>query len=148
MNFSKILPYKIKRLIPMTALALAPTITSCDKTPTTPPEPVDTRYDVELGFTPLNTKYFEIDYIQQQIDNPDIRYIYIVPHESVNWPRYTRNNIPALRRSLAERLALSPRVRGRGDFPFKVGEASQVPEDSLWYVQNGWTINKHLQNQK
>ena len=38
-------------------------------------------------------------------------------------------------------LDYSPKIHGRGDFHFRVGEIFQ--EDSLWYVANGWTINKH-----
>lgn len=46
------------------------------------------------------------------------------------------------------RIELSTKIHGRGDFNFKVGEASKVPSDSLWFVQHGWTINKYLQAQK
>lgn len=38
-------------------------------------------------------------------------------------------------------LDYSPKIHGRGDFHFRVGEIFQ--EDSLWYVANGWTINKY-----
>ena len=36
----------------------------------------------------------------------------------------------------------------RGDFNFKLGEASKVPEDSLWYVKHGWTINEYYNRQQ
>ena len=40
---------------------------------------------------------------------------------------------------------MSPKMRGRGDFDFKLGEASKVPDDSLWFIKQGWTINKAYQ---
>ncbi len=147
MAFSEILPYKIKRLFPLVALSIAPIFASCDK-PDPAPTPVETRYDVELFFIPMWLDEITIENVQRHIDNPDVRHIYLIPGESVNWPRYTAGNIPSFRRTLESRLALSPRVRGRGDFPFKPGESSKVPEDSLWYIQNGWTINKYLEKQK
>ncbi len=44
---------------------------------------------------------------------------------------------------LQELIDLSPRVRGKGDFITNLGYPSQYGEDSLWMVENGWTVNKY-----
>lgn len=48
----------------------------------------------------------------------------------------TRSNL------LEPRTNLSPRIRGKGDFIINPGYPSQAPEDSLWFVSKGWTVNK------
>lgn len=88
-----------------------------------------------------------MDKLSSYAKNPTIRTIYIVP--AGEWYVCAAHNITYLRNNfLQPRLNVSPKIRGKGDFDFEVGEASKVPEDSLWYVANGWTINKALQNQK
>ncbi|MCQ2374883.1 MAG: hypothetical protein MJ069_03155 [Salinivirgaceae bacterium] len=37
-----------------------------------------------------------------------------------------------------------PNAYGKGSFNFKLGEASKVPNDSIWYVNHGFTINANL----
>lgn len=110
--------------------------------------------------TPIPTKDIEIEYMHGEVYNltpeilqsyandPTIRTIYIVPVEN-HWYTFAAHNITYTRKNfLQPRLDISKKIRGKGDFNFKVGEASKVPEDSLWYVANGWTINKDLQSQK
>ena len=59
-----------------------------------------------------------------------------------NWNNYSAKAITGLRKLTLEMLLnYSDKIKGRGDFNFTLGEASKVPQDSLWYVKNGWTIN-------
>ena len=44
---------------------------------------------------------------------------------------------------LEERINLSPRIRGKGDIITNLGYPLQYGEDSLWMVENGWTVNKY-----
>ena len=44
-----------------------------------------------------------------------------------------------VRNYLQERINVSSKISGRGDFWFNDGIDKA---DSLWFVQNGWTVNK------
>lgn len=37
-------------------------------------------------------------------------------------------------------LDYSPKIHGKGTIEVVSGDASKVPADSLWYVQNGWNF--------
>ncbi len=154
MKLNKILPYKLSRVLPILGIAGASLFTGCSKED----EPIrDTRMDVEITFTlkdpwdviqenPDGTRQVN-PLIKTYADHPDIRTVYLVPLNS--WTSTTKNHITDLRKNVLEyAINYSPKVRGRGDFNFWPGEASKVPEDSLWYVQNGWTINRHFQKQR
>ena len=84
------------------------------------------------------------DFVQNYAKDETIKAIYLVP--TGHWGGCTAYNITYARNNfLQPRLNISPKIRGRGDFDFKLGEASKVPDDSLWFVKNGWTINKNYQ---
>ena len=107
--------------------------------------------DIEIEFWQDNVDLIKTDALQKILNSKeaaDIRTIYLVPVEGV-WDIYSAAHIHALRNNVLEpSLKLSPKIKGKGDFNFEVGEASKVPEDSLWYVQHGWTINKRfIENQ-
>ena len=154
MKLNKILPYKLSRVLPILGIAGASLFAGCNKED----EPIrDTRMDVEITFTlkdpwdviqenPDGTRQVN-PLIKTYADHPDIRTVYLVPLNS--WMSTTKKHITDLRKNVLEyAINYSPKVRGRGDFNFWPGEASKVPEDSLWYVQNGWTINRHFQKQR
>ena len=111
-------------------------------------EKEDTMRDVELPFTHYTSDdRLAFPILQQYVDDPSVRNIYLVAEG--DWYMFTANNISGARDKFFQpRIELSTKIHGRGDFNFKVGEASKVPSDSLWFVQHGWTINKALQNQK
>lgn len=141
-TFKKIVPYNLRRLVPMLGLATATLFTACDKDD----EIIPTR-DVEIPFSKTDESQATYFHIQQAAAQPDVRYVYLVPHGS--WETSQIHNIQYLRNYWLEpRLQVSEKVRGRGNFSFKPGEASQIPYDSIWYVNHGWTINAQLQNQK
>lgn len=104
--------------------------------------------DVEISFTPYTSdEKLTFPILQKYVDDPSVRNIYLVSEG--DWSMFYANNISQTRtRFFQPRIELSPKIRGRGDLNFAIGEASKVPSDSLWFVQNGWTINKVLQNQK
>ena len=108
--------------------------------------PIPTK-DIELTFTKNQSDNVSIDKLSSYTADQTIRTIYIVPVG--NWDGCASYNVTYLRNNfLQPRLDISKKIRGKGDFNFGVGEASKVPEDSLWYVANGWTINKDLQSQE
>ena len=152
MKFKKIIPYKMKHVLPILGLAGASVVSSCEKVPQTEPEqPVKT--EVELIFyvnnmqvlgIPNDSKYIIGDIVKYYTEKPEIQTIYLCPQGT--WNLVPATSIYVLRKNMLQKLIeYSPKIRGRGDFDFMLGEASQVPEDSLWYVQNGWTINKKYQ---
>ncbi|MCH5335635.1 MAG: hypothetical protein J1D86_07540 [Alistipes sp.] len=105
--------------------------------------------DVEIVFTQSKLSQVKKDAIQEILNSKganNIRNIYLIPEEgtwsNVGFVQALRNNV------LQPSIELSPKVRGKGDFNFEVGEASKVPEDSLWFVQHGWTINKRFLENK
>lgn len=141
-TFSQVIPYKLRRLIPMLGLATATIFTGCDKDDETIPN-----RDVEIPFYNDNRTQATYFQIEQAAAQPDVRYIYLVPQGT--WSTCVEHNIQYLRNYWLEpRMQVSDKVRGRGNFDFRVGAASKIPYDSLWYVNHGWTINAQLQNQK
>ena len=136
MQFKKIVPYKIKRLIPMLGLAGATLAApSCEK------EPIPTR-DEFLVFDQYN--FLTVEQIQQAAAPSDVKTVYLVPRG--DWFNYQSQNISLLSKQLQSWIDASPKARGQGDFEFFVGEAAAVPEDSLRIVRNGWTINAYVQD--
>lgn len=113
--------------------------------------------DVEISFSPtFMDNFYQEDENGNRLpsplalfylNDPAIGDIYFVPSED-KW-RYTSEEITEFRkRDLEPVMNYSPRFKGKGDFYFWLGEASKVPEDSLWIVSKGWTINKQYQNTK
>ncbi|MBO4626028.1 MAG: hypothetical protein J5679_01990 [Alphaproteobacteria bacterium] len=143
MRFYNKIFYDIKHVIPLIGLA-GTTMTSCIdfdiREPIKKSDPVIQR-DIDLVFNDT-TKFdiLDVDALLKIINNDTIRRIYLVPVG--HWDKYDDESITALRRRLLQqRIALSPKIRGLGDFDFMHGAASHVPMDSMWYVENGWTIN-------
>lgn len=143
MQFKKTIPYKLKRIIPMLGIAGASLFMGgCEKEPITP-----TR-DVELYFNIYNIDdIFLTGKIQDNVNLQDVRTVYLVPEGSFS--NFSVQNIYNLvNNGLRPAINISPKVRGKGNFEFEPGCASQIPEDSTFIVNNGWTINAHLQNQR
>ena len=140
MKFKNIIPNNLKRLVPIAMLVGAPMLhTGCAKVE---PEPQPT-HDVEIEFDNRTAdKILTFELLQNYANDKTIKTIYLVPVK--HWNGNAAHNITYMRNNFLEpRLNISPKIRGRGDFDFKLGEASKVPEDSLWYIQHGWTINKN-----
>lgn len=85
------------------------------------------------------------DEIPKYVACDTISNIYLVPIVSDYWQYCNCADVHEIRYELQPILDLSPKIHGRGNFNFMRNAAAQRPEDSLWYVANGWTINKDLQ---
>ena len=131
----------MKKLI-FVALAAAISMTALPGCKKDDPQPIE----YELHFNEDDWSNVTTDNIRNVLNTvgTDNVIIYLVP--TGNWDKMQSNNIHSIRKNgLEPALQVASNIRGRGDFNFRVGHASRVPEDSLWYVQHGWTINKHLQ---
>ena len=156
MKIKKIMPYNIRKILPMIGIAGASLMMGgCQK------EEQPT-HDVELTFSksevsnvvlihpddaPLHISREVSDIIKYLDTQPNIRTIYLIPND--NWSDYPSVLVSSVRNKvLSYAIDYSSKVRGKGDFNFKLGEASKVPEDSLWYVKHGWTINEYYNRQQ
>lgn len=140
----KIIPYKIRRILPIAGIAaMGMALPSCDKDdePDVPP------HDVEIVFYEDFDVTFDI--LRKHAANPSVKNIYLIPPQNDRYGTFEPENVAASRKYFWEpRFEISPKIKGRGDFRIKPGSASKVPEDSLWFVSKGWTINQYLQNKK
>ena len=131
----------------MLAIAGATILPSSCRKATRDPEPKDPEptIDIEIEFNDANrNEVLDITRLQNYANDKTIRTIYLIP--TLHWDAYNAKNITIMRNKYFQpRLDISPKIRGRGDFDFQIGEASKVPDDSLWFVKNGWTINKAYQ---
>lgn len=139
MKFNKIIPYKLRRVLSLAAIAGAPLLpASCCKVE----QEQQPTHDVVVEFDIGNfDKKLDVKNIQNLLQDKNTRYIYL--SATNHWKGWGASSISALRRAaLQPCIELSPKVRGCGNFDFDLGEASKIPTDSLWIVKNGWTINK------
>ena len=150
MKLNKVLPYKLARVLPILGIAGASLFAGCSKEDE-PPHDVEITFDQNdpwdvIQQNPDGTRQVS-QLIKDYVAQPNVRTIYLVPEGG--WGNIREHGITGLRKNTLEHaINYSPKVRGRGDFNFWPGDASLVPEDSLWYVQNGWTINKKYQKQR
>ena len=155
MRLKKELPYNIKKALTIFGLTGASLfMAGCNKDdePTVPTEPITPTVDVVVEMDQLKPSVLFYDdendvrhpskLIQGYVADPRVRTVYLKPND--NWYNYKVPSITGLRKNTLEMLLnYSDKIKGVGDFNFALGEASKVPEDSLWYVDNGWTINKY-----
>ncbi len=147
MKFKRVVPYNLKKMLPILGIAGIGAVSSCEKV-----EPIEmpkTSVEFEIrGGTNSNlvAETCEWNYnrmvpeIFTYADQEYIDTVYLVP---ISVWSYNSEAIHYIRKNFLEQfINYSPKIRGKGDFPFRTGEASKVPEDSLWFVQNGWTINQ------
>ncbi len=144
MQFQKVLPYKLKRLVPMLGLAGASLfMTSCEKEESIPMRDVELKFTVDDFSTivyPKNGEFFISDVAKHYVNDKSVRTIYLVPDG--RWYTYVEISVRTLRKNALEPLfEYSNKFKGKGDFDFFVGTPSR--EDSLWYLSKGWTINKY-----
>ncbi|MCM1041033.1 MAG: hypothetical protein NC396_01210 [Bacteroides sp.] len=128
------------------ALALAGTglMAGCDKKTEDPySQPIDPVQVLKFG------EYFKNDSIQYEnvmkyANDPRITtIIYFMDsiNNNNNYGGHNTSNISFIREYLQERLNYTSKATGSGTFKFMAGAAS--PEDSLWFVQNGWQIRPY-----
>lgn len=114
------------------------------ETPTeTPVEPI-VKVNKELYFSQTDGIQISFDTLNKYLAMENIDTIFMVPQGAFfasgalgyHYFELARSNL------LEPRTNLSPRIRGKGDFVTNPGHPSQAPEDSLWFVSKGWTVNK------
>lgn len=151
----KILPYKISHAIPIIALAIGSIVSSCQKEetrspiqPEPEPEPTERqaiKYNVVLNFTIERSGGFhydeemDINTCYEILKDTNVRVLYLNILSNNNFRddnRWLKNVVQALK----TRAGISNKIRGMGDFHINPGLISQ--QDSLWLVNNGWTVNK------
>jgi len=77
--------------------------------------------------------------IKASADSAQVRYVYLLT--TGTWVNFGSKNIPRMIDLwFKPAIEVSPKVKGKGNFEFKPGIAA--PADSLWFVQNGWTVNQ------
>ena len=109
-----------------------------------PTQPDPTKHDDILFVFRNASNNLDRNLLTTFIDDTITKKIYLVPMG--HWKQYDLDSISYLYHEVLEaKMEMSPKIRGRGDFDFKPGEASKSITDSLWFVGNGWTINKDLQ---
>lgn len=141
MRFTKKIKYNIKHALPLLAIAGAGLMSSCDKDD----EPNVPQHDVELKFFQDWYEEVEIDIIKQHAADPNVRTIYLSVVNGGDYTNFSTQNISNQRQFFTKRFQIAPnKIKGKGNFQFEPGVI--LKEDSLWYVKQGWTINK--QNQK
>lgn len=153
-NFRKIFPYNLKKMLPVLGIAGIGAVSSCEKP--SPYQPAPAEVDVYFDYDNTDPAYIwtlssngQYTYepgkpVQYYNEHPDVKTIYIVP--AGQWNEYTGVVLQRIRPGLEMLFNYSPKVRGKGNFNLPLGYAAQFPEDSLWLVQHGWTINQQ-QNQ-
>lgn len=144
MKLKQILPYNIRRMIPMLglgALSIMPMASCSDDD-----EPHDIELTFMYGVLP-NGKWggdysaVMIDKIRAHLQDPSIRNIYMKVSEKNDYTNFTKNDISFTKWDLEQAINLAPdRIFGRGDFHFVPGVAD--PADSIWFVTHGWTVNQ------
>ncbi len=144
MKFTKTVPYKLKRIIPMLGIAGASLFMGgCEKE-----KPLR---DVELHFNrdDFSTivyqdrgEIFISELAKAYANDPTVGTIYLIPDGE--WGTYVAISISDMRQTFLEPMFnYSPKFKGKGDFNFYPGAASKIPQDSLWFVSKGFTINKY-----
>ncbi len=144
MHFKKTVPYKLRRILPILGLAGASLLPACSKDDEPP-------HDITLEFyeTLRYSYYSEIDskeQLQAYAADKSIANIYLYVTEKNDYTFCDESNLASLHLYLKNRIKISPKIHGSGNFKLPVGMIH--PVDSMWFVNNGWTINQHLQNQK
>ncbi len=147
MRLKKELPYNIKKALTIFGLTGASFFMGgCDKND----EPVVPTMDVLveisqadqfalIGFDENGNKC-PSENVKKYAADPKVRTIYLEPVGT--WTNYDAQRITGLRKSTLEMLLnYSDKIKGRGDFNFYPGVTPK--QDSIWYVNNGWTINKY-----
>lgn len=152
MRFTKNLPYKIKRLVPVLGLAgAAAMMPGCDKSD----EPIYNYFGepykfVYLYFSPDDYSRITPENVKSYADNPNIDSVYLVPQGMWHCSLWDRQDMK--KQYLEPALFVSPKVFGHGDFQINNGDAFNVPDDpryekdSLWFVNWGWSVNQMVRD--
>ena len=102
-------------------------------------------YEKELRFNEYDVDSIEIPIVQKFARDTACKHIYLTVKDNNAYTSYIADDINLLRNYLDARIQLAPeKISGRGDFYFSKGNASVA--DSLWFVEQGWTVNQRRYN--
>ena len=127
-----------KRAVPALALA-GMAMTACDKEPVEKAPVYRAPYEIELGFDAFNLDSIAIPFVQKFARDTACKHIYLTHRTPTSFYGSSSNGITEVRDYLNERIQLAPnKTSGRGEFVFQHGVI--LPTDSVWFVQNAWTL--------
>ncbi len=107
--------------------------TSCDKE----------QHDVTIPFYQNNngnTEFLDDNIIRGYANDKSVRCIYITVMPGEVFTNWIPDDISIGRLLIANKMAISPKIHGRGNFEFKPGYCTYG--DSLDFVKMGFTINQ------
>ncbi len=125
--------------------------TNPDTTVVTPTDPEPQKHHVELEFWAgtlggiKGTTNLHFDTINKYVNDRYVDSIYLVLNMGSTFGSMAQSTITSYRNYIQQRTDLSPRIRGRGDFYFRQGVV--LPDDSLYFVSKGWTVNAFREKQ-
>ena len=153
MYFAKKFKYNLKCALPAVMLAGASLMfPSCSKDEPAPITiPIVPTKDVSLEWTVIGNGIYvsgirQTNKIKTIADSASTRAIYLDLLDNNDFSSLTVEDNTAVREFLQQRLNVSPKVHGRGNLN-NVQPGTMLREDSLWFVNNGWTINQKEQAQ-
>jgi len=143
--------------VAMLFAALSLGFASCDNDKGNEPDDVTTppvvetpvvpkKINKELYFNQHDGTQISFDTLNKYLAMDNIDTIFMIPTGTFFAPDYYDDPDYfklACDNLLEKRLDLSPRIRGKGDFITNLGYPSVWWRDSLWMVENGWTVNKY-----
>ncbi|MCM1041035.1 MAG: hypothetical protein NC396_01220 [Bacteroides sp.] len=97
-------------------------------------------YEKELFFKQGKMDSVQEPVVKKYVDDTACKHIYMVVESDNNYTAYDAEDINIIKTQLQRRIDISNKVSGRGDFHFRPNTASV--NDSLWFVQNGWTVRQ------
>ena len=139
MKFNQTVKYNLKRVLPILGIAGATLLPACREHRN---EPEPQKHSVDLKW--FQDYYEEItpENIQKNLDDPTVDTVYLALVNGGDFTNLYKENVEFMREnSLGPRIEMGKgRVRGKGNFVFYPGRVA--PADSLWLVQQGWTVNQ------
>ena len=98
-------------------------------------------YEKELRFSDYTYDSIKMPIVQKFARDTACKHIYLTVKDNNKYSAYLTDDVKLLRNYLDKRIQLAPeKISGRGDFYFSEGQASVA--DSLWFVEQGWTIRQ------
>lgn len=154
MKFKKIIPYRLKKLIPMALLTGACMLPSCKKEPVEPiaykEKEIRFTYDsFQLLLTEDENGKKQINpEIEYYVADPSVKTIYLNPG-TCSWYHYKANEIIDLQNNILEPVInYSEKIRGMSYFDFRPTEIVKVPpQDTMWFIEHGWGIRIPKKNE-
>ncbi len=95
-----------------------------------------------VSFNDSFNRLRDLDNIKKIASAMDVDSVIVTPEVSEHWGALDAFDIRMIKEDCLEPLFNSvSNVYGKGDFNFKSGEASRQKNDSIWYINHGFTIN-------